>query len=404
MKRLLLALCCAVLGALGAAEPDAAAPTADELNKLAGTPLFGEVELWQERPSAVIWRLNINCRADGMGAEQMFATKFSRTIFGCRAEEIRLFAVNGLLTRVDLFFLNKGDSVEKKRSGFPAFRRKLRAAHRDLEKLLDESFGKSQRAVLATAGTKHQLPAWTTGRYVLLVDYSPDEYLIMHIVPPESLGKRRDPGAAPVAPRRSLAERVKRTDSGDVFIADVPMVNQGPKGYCVPATVERLARYFGVSGVDMHKLAERANTKNGGGTTAKGMLRSVHKLLGGCGLQVRSAGKLGKDTIADHVDRGLPLMWFHYSTPEFRKRIDHSLVSRGRATPEGWRSQIRRQRPVKKSTQGAHVALIIGYNKKSGEVAISNSWGDRYRISWVRFTDMEQLSQSCDLYVVSPRK
>ena len=399
MKRALVIFCCAVMAVLRAAES-----TAEELNKLVGTPLFGETELWQERPSAVIWRLNINCRADGMGAEQMFATKFSRTLFGCRAEEIRLFAADGRVKRVDIFFLNKGDSVDKKGKTVAAFRRQLRTDHHELEKLLDESFGGSQKAVLATAATKHQLPAWTTGRYALLVDYSPDEYLIMHIVPPESLGKKRDSEAPRIPERRSYAEHVKRTDSGDVYIADVPMVDQGRKGYCVPATVERLTRYFGVTGVDMHKLAERSNTGGSGGTTVKGMLRGVHKLLAGSGLQVRSAGRLGKGTIADFVDRGVPLMWFHYSTPEFRKRIDQSIASRGRATPEGWRKQLRRQRLVKKSTQGAHVALIVGYNKKSGEVAISNSWGERHRVAWVRYQDMEQVSQGGDLYVVVPRK
>lgn len=399
MKSLLVILFCAALAALGAAEP-----TPAELNEIVGTPLFGNTELWQEPAGVAIRRLNLNCRADGMGAEQMFATKFSRTLFGCRAEEIRLFAVKGVLTRVDIFFLNKGDNADKKRTGAAAFRRQLRAAHHDLEKRLDEAFGKPQRAVFVSAATKHQLPGWTTGRHVLLVDYSPEEYLIMHIVPPEALGRKTDYGAAPVAPRRSLAERVKRTDSGDVCIEDVPMVDQGRKGYCVPATVERLARYFGVTGVDMHKLAEQANTRDGGGTTAKGMLRGIHKLLGGCGLQVRSAGRLGKSTIATHVDRGLPLMWLHYSTPEFRQRIDHSLASRKRATPEFWRKQLRRQRLIKRDTRGAHIALIIGYNKKSGEVAISNSWGDRHRIAWVRFQDMEQVDQGCDLFVVSPRR
>ena len=399
MKRLLVILCCALFGALGAEEPAEAV-----LNRLSGTSLFGGTELWKEAPAAVIRRMNINCRADVMGSEQMFATKFGRTIFGCRTEEIRLFAVDRKLTRIDLFFLNKGDSVDKKRTNVGAFRRQLRAAHHDLEKLLDGALGKSSRAVFASAGTKRQMPAWTLGRYVLLVDYSTDEYLIMHIVPPEALGRRNVSGAAPVASRRSFAERVKRTASGDVFIADVPMVDQGRKGYCVPATVERLARYFGVSGVDMHKLAERANTRDGGGTTAKGMLRGIHRLMGGCGLQVRSAGRLSKGTIAGFVDRGLPLMWFHYSTVEFRQRIDHSIASRGRATPEGWRKQLRRQRLVKRSTQGAHIALIIGYNKKSGEVAISNSWGERHRIAWVRFQDMEQVNQGCDLFVVQPRK
>ena len=400
MKRLFVIICCAFLGILRAAEP-----TAKELNELVGTTLFGEEELWKEAPHKAIRRLNINCRADRTGKEQMFSTRFGRTLFGCRAEEIRLFAVEGRLTRVDLFFLNKGDSVDKKRTNLSAFHRQLRAAHHDMEKLLDSAFGKPQRAVLASAATTHQLPAWTTGRYALLIDYSPDEYLIMHIVPPEVLGRRQGSGAAaPVATRRSLVDRVERTESGDVFIADVPMVDQGRKGYCVPATVERLTRYFGVEGVDMHKLAEKSSTRSGGGTTAKGMLRGVHKLLSGSGLQVRSAGRLSKGTIAEFVDRGVPLMWFHYSTPEFKQRLDQSIVSRGRATPEGWRKQIRRQRLIKKSTTGAHVALIIGYNKKNGEVAISNSWGERYRISWVRFQDMEQVSQSGDLYVVVPRK
>jgi len=399
MKRLLVIFLCAAFGALGAEE------TAEQLlNRLAGTPLCGDSELWQERPSAVIRRLNINCRADTMGAEQMFATKFSRILFGCRAEEIRLFASDGRLTRIDLFFANKGDNVDKKRSNIGAFRRRLRTDHHALEKLLNDSVGRSQRAVLASSATSHQLPAWTIGRCALVIDYSPDEYLIMHLVPTGALGKRHDPVAAPAPVRRNFAKRVKRDDSGDVYIEGVPMVNQGQKGYCVPATVERLTRYFGVSGIDMHKLAERANTRSGGGTTVKGMLRSVHKLLAGSGLQVRSAGRLSKGTIADFVDRGLPLMWFHYSTPEFRKRIDHSLVSRGRATPEGWRRELRRQRLIKRGTQGPHVALIIGYNKKSGEVAISNSWGEQHRIEWVRFADMEQISQSGDLFVVQPRK
>ena len=399
MKRLFVILCCAVLAALGAEEPPEAL-----LNRLVGTPLFGGGELWKESPAAAIRRMNINCRADAMGTEQMFATRFGRTLFGCRAEEIRLFAVERRLTRIDIFFLNKGDSIDKKHRNAGAFRRQLRLAHRDLEKLLDANLGRSQRAVFAQAATKHQLPAWTLERYVLLLDYSPEEYLIMHIVPPESLGRCPESGAAPVASRRSFAERVKRNDSGDVFISDVPMVDQGHKGYCVPATVERLTRYFGVSGVDMHKLAEKASTRDGGGTTVKGMLRSVHKLLTGSGLQMRSAGRLAKGTIANYVDRGLPLMWFHFSTPEFRKRLEYSLASRGRATPEGWRKQLRRQRLIKRDNKGAHVALIIGYNKKTGEVAISNSWGERHRIAWVRFQDMEQVTQGGDLYVVEPRK
>ena len=50
-----------------------------------------------------------------------------------------------------------------------------------------------------------------------------------------------------------------RKDNGDVVIDGVPMVDQGQKGYCAVATVERLARYFGLE-VDQHEMAQVANT------------------------------------------------------------------------------------------------------------------------------------------------
>ena len=38
------------------------------------------------------------------------------------------------------------------------------------------------------------------------------------------------------------------------------MVDQGQKGYCVPATVERVLRYYGINDLNMHQLAEAGKT------------------------------------------------------------------------------------------------------------------------------------------------
>ena len=43
-------------------------------------------------------------------------------------------------------------------------------------------------------------------------------------------------------------------NNGDVLIENIPMVDQGPKGYCVPATWERYLRYFDMP-ADMYLLA-----------------------------------------------------------------------------------------------------------------------------------------------------
>ena len=381
----------------------AADPTPGELNRILGTPLFGAEELWKERPSAAVRRLNVNCRAERSGEERMFAARVARLVFGIQAAEIRIFAVGDAVARVDFFLVNKGDSaIGNKRGG--DIRKELHHARADLDKLLRENFGKPRKVFFGEGTLRRQLPAWTAGRYAFVVDYADGEYLIVRVVPPEKLAERRRSVETKAEPRESYVAKVRRADNGDVWIADVPMVDQGRKGYCVPATVERLLRYFGVEGVDMHKLAEKYRTGVGGSTRADRMAHGSRKLLAEHGLKMRALGSLSRRTVARQIDRGIPVVWFHYSTEGFRERIEFSLNSRRRATPEGWKKILSTQKRIRRRSEDAHVALLVGYNRGTGEFAVSNSWGDRYRIAWVRYADMEQADAGLDLFVVEPRK
>lgn len=396
-----LSLAAFALG-VAAAEPAPAEPTAAELNQLAGTPIFGEVELWQEPPAQAIWRLNVNCRAEQSGQVRMFAAPVHRKVFGCPAAELRVFAAGGRVTRLDFFLVNKGDGAKGKRRG--DVKSELSHARAALEKQLREHFGRPRKAFFGSGSLRRQLPAWTCGRYAFLLDWSDGEYLILHLVPPESLADKRHVAEERPEPRKNFSSNVRRRENGDVYIDDVPMVDQGRKGYCVPATVERLLRYFGVSGVDLHQLAEKYRTGVGGSTRADRMLHGSRRLLDDHGLRMRPAGRLRRATVVRYVDRGIPVLWFHYSSAAFKERINHSIAARKRATPEGWKKILSGQKRIRSSTEGAHVALIIGYNRATDEVAVSNSWGERYRIAWVRYADMEQADARMELYVVSPRK
>ncbi|RYD85865.1 MAG: hypothetical protein EOP84_00985, partial [Verrucomicrobiaceae bacterium] len=51
-----------------------------------------------------------------------------------------------------------------------------------------------------------------------------------------------------------LPRNVVKEDDGSVHVAGLPMVDQGNKGYCVVASVQRLFEYFGI-GADMHQIA-----------------------------------------------------------------------------------------------------------------------------------------------------
>ncbi|MBR5050606.1 MAG: hypothetical protein IKX75_04645, partial [Desulfovibrio sp.] len=63
-----------------------------------------------------------------------------------------------------------------------------------------------------------------------------------------------------------MKENVVPCERGGVWISGIPMVDQGDKGYCVVATLERLIRYYGGE-VSQHELAQLFNTADGGGTS-----------------------------------------------------------------------------------------------------------------------------------------
>ena len=72
----------------------------------------------------------------------------------------------------------------------------------------------------------------------------------------------------------TLQQRVKKNENGDVLLDAVPMVDQGQKGYCAVAAVERVMRYYG-SDVNQHELAQRAETASSGGTDAASLVKAL---------------------------------------------------------------------------------------------------------------------------------
>src|SRR5690606_10249018 len=74
--------------------------------------------------------------------------------------------------------------------------------------------------------------------------------------------------------KERLIASVAREENGDVRITEIPMVDQGPKGYCVPATFERAMRALGIE-ADMYLLAMVGESQAGGGTSVELLLENV---------------------------------------------------------------------------------------------------------------------------------
>ena len=178
------------------------------------------------------------------------------------------------------------------------------------------------------------------------------------------------------------------------------MVDQGPKGYCVPATFERCMRYMEVP-ADMYLLAMAGSTGLGGGTHTPTLVESVQK-------EVWSAGRTFKP-LKGHpsfkelmrlIDSGIPILWGLHSTEQFNRIANERTRERIGVSPDTWKETIKDASKQVKGlakphiSEARHICIIHGFNKETEEIAFTDSWGDRYKERWVGAEEALHFSQN----------
>lgn len=185
-----------------------------------------------------------------------------------------------------------------------------------------------------------------------------------------------------------MASCVVGRDNGDVVINNIPMVNQGPKGYCSPATWERYLRYMDIP-ADMYLLALAGKTGIGGGTYSSQMLSATKSLISANGRELEEVREsLDPEGISKYIDLGLPIMWRLISTPAFQIHASNNTARRN-----GKEERIQNDSGQSEdNNSGGHICLIVGYNKQTDEIAISDSWGPRFAERWVKTSEARATS------------
>ena len=198
--------------------------------------------------------------------------------------------------------------------------------------------------------------------------------------------------------RTRLAERVERRPNGDVVIRDIPMVNQGPKGFCVPATMERMLRHLGIPS-DMYLLAMAANTGPGGGTTVADVVAAVRQAAQRHGRRVVAvSGRPAGSTVASWIESGVPVLWAIDTSASVNELINQRTRERAEVNDWAqWKESLRgARRAARQLARGAdegHVCLITGFNAETGEIALSDSWGPDYEERWITEEEAAAISQ-----------
>ena len=228
----------------------------------------------------------------------------------------------------------------------------------------------------------------------------------------------------------SLKANVKKESNGDVFISNVPMVDQGQKGYCVVATAERVMRYYGAE-VDQHEMAQMADSSADGGTSPEKMTEALDKIDNRFKLRlkrvlpwtvrgyldlIKDYNRAARSTKAPQISEDEA-----YSVGFAYQKMDADTLKQARATTgamEKFKKLVRGYIDIGvplmwsvhlglfkegdlPQSGGGHMRLIIGYNDTTNEVLFSDSWGAGHELK--RLNADEAWSMTSGLYGMEPK-
>lgn len=379
------------------------------------------------------------------GQMKLTAFKGMRTI-----EEVSFLLKSGKLTEVSIAVWNKGDSrnADISEKDFTAL---INGWSTDLNSRIAPKFedrgkdmssvakverrmwiGKVTMAQLEYSGGKGKIRDPYTGREHTGHNFQ-GEFIRLRLMPKptSTVGLNVSGGGGASVKRADLAKSVTRESSGDVFIPNIPMVDQGDKGYCAVATASRLFNFYGVQ-ADQHEMAQiSGNAAGGGGTNPEEMENALRKISGKYKTRFQTvldldyssrkyksfmikynhaAKKLGKKvldtdnyiyflggldpevlhevngtgaafdkfmrTVRENIDKGIPVMW----------GLQLGLF------PENGEKA--------KQFGGGHMRLIIGYNSTTNEIIFSDSWGAGHEKK--RMAAPDASAATTGLYLLQP--
>jgi len=385
----------------------ASAPPAwiEAINTALGLPLFADAVLWDDAPAELADRLKLRPESITSGYESWRAyARQPRPVLGVPAYMVALRSEEGRVAEISVLFTNRGDDpafagldifsiippakLEAFRASLSGDFQKIRAKLAEL--LPDGAVASSPALRRAFPG---DLAVFNAGDHQIVVQSLPDWHLALRIQPSE---RAAPPRLSDDQLRQRLRAKVTRRDNGDVVLDRIPMVDQGPKGYCAPATFERLLRYSGIP-ADMYDLAAIGGTGFGGGTNPDKLVEALERTVRRNGRRLRAVElKLTPSGLSRHIDEGRPVLWSLSSTPAFNALAD--AYSRHRVTLDAtalktWASEQKRLgERLGPDFGSAHLCLLTGYNRATGEIAFSDSWGPGFAERWLPASAVQAVS------------
>ncbi|MGC6427450.1 MAG: C39 family peptidase [Akkermansiaceae bacterium] len=350
------------------------------------------------------------------------------TLLDQRVGEIVLRSRDGKkINQANVSIYNRGDDGTMKQSEYDELLRIWKMA-------LDDKLKKRPKKRNKAGAVNVDGWLWEKGRIAFLLEGSVNarenriEFVRLRMGYKDSLGEDNK-----AIRRGDLVKNVVEKEDGDVLIPSVPMVDQGEKGYCVVASVERVARYYGLD-VDQHELAQLANTDRSG-TYPDEMEKAFKKLTGKIHVRTlrlmdydykqterdfKSYQRLAKKEKAKVFDIDLDT---HYviaqgfwaqADPEVFKKVKSKqpkyaffknktkeYISQG--VPICWTLYLGMfKEGDMPQSRGGHMRLIVGFNEEKEEILYTDSWGEGHELK--RMPASEAWCMTTGLYAMVPNQ
>jgi Peptidase_C39 like family len=385
----------------------------DKLNQAAGHKMFFGTAFENLKGSDI---------ASALELSEESKTAYSRSwrnytgskyrLFGARPYSVALYASGeDQPTNLSIVYANKGDYSNNSSEGEGHFDGQTTATRLSLMEAMDQDriavtkaltdvLGPGQAQRYGEGKARRQVLRWDWNGQSFILSAVDGEYVSLSIVPMELAEMKGKTGKVDdMTLKDRLKNAVVHKDNGDTYLSQIPMVNQGPKGYCVPATFERAMRTMGMD-ADMYLLAMVGQTSMGGGTSVENLLSRVKSEVYNKGRRTKDEA-VKKVTVRDvkrYIDQGVPIMWTMLSLDQYNEIANKDTEERAKVTDwAAWKTQVQ-QRAQEVTKQKAdqenhHICMIIGYNEATDEIAVSDSWGKSYELRWVPATVATWCSQ-----------
>ena len=259
------------------------------------------------------------------------------------------------------------------------------------------------------------------------------EYLQIVIYPAGKAKKLRD-ALRSAANKNQLQLNLNIQSDGDHYL-DIPMVNQGAKGYCVDASVERILKYYG-SRIDQQIIAQLAESDAYKGTNIRKIINVLDKNKSKLQINVN---KLIFDDIFSLEDlQKLTQTYNNFAKKQKRKRLNFNDFCSGKGRYRRLdiaalignydydlfrEARCKNKREVEKFAEsiqnslnkgiplawvtftflnmkdgqqigkfGLHMRIINGFNQQTNQIIYTDSWGRGHEKKYMGMNDARAIT------------